>query len=69
MQSIVEFGDGSAFKLTTAKYYTPSGECIDQTGIKPDIEVKLGDAASKKQISELTLEEDEQLRTALQVLN
>lgn len=69
VQSIVEFGDGSAFKLTTAKYYTPSGECIDQTGIKPDIEVKLGDAASKKQISELTLEEDEQLRTALQVLN
>lgn len=69
VQSIVEFGDGSAFKLTTAKYYTPSGECIDQTGIKPDIEVKLSDAASKKQISELTLEEDEQLRTALQVLN
>ena len=69
VQSIVEFGDGSAFKLTTAKYSTPSGECIDQTGIKPDIEVKLGDAASKKQISELTLEEDEQLRTALQVLN
>ncbi len=69
VQSIVEFNDGSAFKLTTAKYYTPSGECIDQTGIKPDIEVKLSDAASRKQISELTIEEDEQLRTAVQVLN
>lgn len=69
VQSIVEFGDGSAFKLTTAKYYTPSGECIDQIGINPDIEVKLSDTAAQKQISELTLEEDEQLRTALQVLN
>ena len=27
------------FKLTTAKYFTPSGESIDKTGVKPDIEV------------------------------
>ena len=35
VQSLVEFGDGSAFKLTTSKYYTPSGECIDGVGIAP----------------------------------
>ena len=65
----MEFGDGSAFKLTTAKYYTPSGECIDGMGIKPDIEVALSEELMYKDIDELTIEEDEQLRTALQVLN
>ena len=69
VQSLMEFGDGSAFKLTTAKYYTPSGECIDGLGITPDIEVKLSEDLMYKSIADLTLEEDEQLRTALQVLN
>ncbi len=32
-------GDG-AYKLTTAKYYTPNGKNIDKIGIKPDIVVK-----------------------------
>ncbi|HUX22031.1 MAG TPA: S41 family peptidase, partial [Spirochaetia bacterium] len=32
-------GDG-AFKMTTAKYYTPNGQNIDKIGIKPDIVVK-----------------------------
>lgn len=31
----------SAIKLTTARYYTPSGVSIHKTGIKPDIEVEL----------------------------
>ncbi|MBQ8526697.1 MAG: S41 family peptidase [Clostridia bacterium] len=69
VQSLMEFGDGSAFKLTTAKYYTPSGECIDGHGITPDIEVTLPEELLNKSIDELTLEEDEQLRTAVQVLN
>jgi carboxyl-terminal processing protease len=30
-----------AIRLTTARYYTPSGTCIDKIGIKPDIEIKL----------------------------
>ena len=29
----------AAVKLTTAKYFTPSGVCIDGTGIQPDYEV------------------------------
>ena len=31
---------GSALKLTTAKYYTPSGRSIHDLGIEPDIKVK-----------------------------
>ncbi len=41
VQSVYGFGDGSGLRLTTAKYYTPSGECIQGTGIHPDIEVDL----------------------------
>ena len=68
VQSLMEFGDGSAFKLTTAKYYTPDGECIDGVGITPDIEVALPEQVSHKSINELTLDEDEQLRAALQIV-
>jgi carboxyl-terminal processing protease len=32
-----------AIRLTTARYYTPSGKCIDKVGITPDIEVDLPD--------------------------
>jgi carboxyl-terminal processing protease len=41
VQSVIPLGDGSALRLTTAKYYTPKGISIQNTGIKPDIEVKL----------------------------
>jgi len=32
--------DGTAIKVTTALYYTPSGRSIQATGIDPDIEVE-----------------------------
>ncbi|MBE7031328.1 MAG: S41 family peptidase [Ruminococcaceae bacterium] len=67
VQSIFEFGDGTAMKITTAKYYTPSGECIDKTGIKPDIEIALPDGLTKP-IQNLTFDEDIQLRKAVEVL-
>jgi carboxyl-terminal processing protease len=41
VQSIFPLGDGSALKLTTAKYYTPSHKVIHQHGIAPDIEVPM----------------------------
>ena len=40
VQNTFPFSDGSAMKLTIATYYTPSGECIHKTGIKPDIELE-----------------------------
>ena len=42
VQSIIPLGgNSSAIKLTTARYYTPSGLSIEKTGVKPDIEIKL----------------------------
>lgn len=36
-----ELSDGSALKVTIAKYYTPSGECIQKKGITPNIVLDL----------------------------
>lgn len=33
-------GDGTSIKITIAKYFTPSGVCIQDVGIEPDIEVE-----------------------------
>lgn len=40
MQVVIPLDDGSALKLTTAKYYTPSGELIQAKGIVPDIVIE-----------------------------
>jgi len=41
VQKILDFEDGSSLKVTVAKWYTPSGVRIQDTGITPDIEVEL----------------------------
>jgi len=45
VQSVVPLDDKHAVKLTTARYFTPSGRSIQRTGIEPDLEV----AQSKEQ--------------------
>jgi carboxyl-terminal processing protease len=41
VQTLIPLSDGSGLRLTTAKYYTPSGLSIQNVGITPDIVVKL----------------------------
>jgi carboxyl-terminal processing protease len=41
VQSILPLHDGSALRLTTAKYYTPSHKVIHKEGITPDIVVTM----------------------------
>ncbi|MBG86517.1 MAG: carboxyl-terminal protease [Verrucomicrobiales bacterium] len=41
VQSILPLEDGSALRLTTAKYYTPSHKVIHERGISPDIRVSM----------------------------
>ena len=43
VQSILPLSDGSALRLTTAKYYTPSQKVIHQHGITPDIVVTMSE--------------------------
>jgi carboxyl-terminal processing protease len=43
VQSIIPLDDGSALRLTTAKYYTPSHKVIHEVGITPNIVVPTTD--------------------------
>jgi carboxyl-terminal processing protease len=40
VQTVIPLDDGSALKLTTAKYYTPKGRSIQAEGIQPDIVIR-----------------------------
>ena len=42
-QVTVPFSDGTSFKYTVARWYTPKGTSINKKGFKPDVEVKLGE--------------------------
>jgi carboxyl-terminal processing protease len=47
VQTIIPLADGGgALRLTTARYYTPSGHSIQAQGIIPDIQVAQGDEAA-----------------------
>ncbi len=41
MQTSIGFADGSSLKYTIGEWLTPSGDKINQIGIKPDVEVEL----------------------------
>jgi carboxyl-terminal processing protease len=41
VQSILELQNGEGLRLTTARYYTPSGVTIHQKGIQPQVEVEI----------------------------
>ncbi|MBN2097428.1 MAG: S41 family peptidase [Candidatus Omnitrophica bacterium] len=48
VQTVIPLADGSALRLTTSKYFTPSGRCIHDKGIEPDIKVEFEEAELKK---------------------
>lgn len=66
VQSILDLQDGTALKLTTAKYYTPNGNDIHGVGITPDVEIDLPEEL-KTEVT-LSFEEDVQLQKAIEVL-
>ncbi|MCL7744944.1 S41 family peptidase [Guyparkeria hydrothermalis] len=58
VQSIMPLANGGALRLTTARYYTPSGRSIQAEGIKPDVTVhqlKVSDIEEVFSISEASL--------------
>ncbi len=58
VQSIMPLSDGGALRLTTARYYTPSGRSIQAEGIEPDVTVhqlKVSDIEDVFSISEASL--------------
>lgn len=66
VQNLIPLGDGTAIKLTTSHYYTPSGFDLHGKGLTPDVEIDLDDELKKKAVVEL--EEDNQVQKGLEVL-
>jgi carboxyl-terminal processing protease len=66
VQDLKLLSDGSAIKVTVAKYYTPNGISINGVGITPDY-IEPMDMGIRRVI-DLKLEEDSQLMKALNVI-
>ncbi len=69
MQTVLPLGNGTAIKLTTARYYTPNGRSIQAKGIVPDITLDDGagnDPALKMREADLSkhLSNDRQEKAA-----
>lgn len=52
VQSVIPLPDGSGLRLTTAKYYTPSGVSIHGVGIAPDVVVEYKEPPEEKKKDE-----------------
>ena len=61
VQELKHLRDGSSIKLTIAHWLTPKGTLIDQNGLKPDFEAKLGEEDIKNN-------KDPQLDKAIEVI-
>ncbi len=54
MQTIIKLEDGSGLKITTAKFYAPSGRSINNVGVVPDIIVENKDSKNDLQLKRAT---------------
>jgi len=61
VQTVIPMKDGSALRLTTSLYYTPSGKVIHKKGIAPDLEVEITE-------SDIEEKRDSQLQAAIELL-
>ena len=67
VQSLFPVSDGSAVKVTIARYYTPSGASIHGEGITPDYIVEV-DRETSIMATRLDFEDDIQLQKAVEVI-
>jgi len=67
VQTVIPLSGGQALKLTTSRYFTPSGTSIHEQGLDPDVRLDVGGlnaAATRPEPAE-----DPAVRAALQYLN
>jgi len=71
VQTVMPLGEGSAIKLTTSRYLTPSGRSINGTGIEPDLVVHSDDPLRQYRGAHgrVALRDDSQLLEALRLIS
>ena len=68
IQTVIPLTDGSAIKLTTARYFRPSGAPINKSGIRPDIVVQ-SSANARSNDDNNSIYDDLQLSEAINIMN
>ena len=75
VQTVIPMRDGSALRLTTSYYHTPSGAIIHEKGIIPDIEVDMPELKNQELFEKLSklpirdrLRKDAQVKAAINLL-
>jgi carboxyl-terminal processing protease len=69
VQTVIPLRDGQALKLTTSRYYTPSGTSIHERGLEPDIVIaRLDDEKASPATRPTSPMRDAAVLTALQYL-
>jgi carboxyl-terminal processing protease len=71
VQTVMPLGEGSAIKLTTSRYLTPSGRSINGSGIAPDVVVANDDEHRQYRGANgrVALRDDAQLLEALRLIS
>lgn len=69
VQEVRPLEDGSGLKVTIARYFTPSGVCIQGKGILPDIAIDLNDKYKQVPVSQVPREDDAQLKKAIEIFS
>ncbi len=68
VQSIQILPDGSGLKFTVARYFTPSGVCIQGKGIDPDVLIEPKDKYKDILVSQIPREDDVQFRQGIKII-
>lgn len=81
VQTVIPLSDGSGIRLTTAKYYTPNGRCINEVGLIPDVilemtkeekvelvEARIEAIENKDKAKHFILTGDKQLQSAIRII-
>jgi carboxyl-terminal processing protease len=67
VQTIFPLKDGAGLRLTTARYFTPSGRSIQAKGITPDVTVKFVRPEEEKEPTALKMPSEKDLERALDI--
>jgi carboxyl-terminal processing protease len=71
VQTVMPLGEGSAIKLTTSRYLTPSGRSLNGSGIDPDVVVHNADPQQqyRGRAGPVAMRDDQQLLEALRLIS
>lgn len=68
VQTTYPLNEGGWVKFTTAEYFTPSGRSVQDAGIIPDVAVEMERPPEGTGFEDLPLEQDSQLRAAIDIV-